>query len=94
MFCGNITKKDGRVGLGSAAAAEFHDMDWLQVHLRADEEVQIKSLTNDQTTLVVAGPKARDVLSAVSRLDWSKEAFPWRIVGDGRGRCCRYGHVG
>ncbi|SMX43898.1 GcvT family protein [Octadecabacter ascidiaceicola] len=108
MFCGNITKKDGRVGLGymlnhhgmlkgeatianlpatdrgparawfgSAAAAEFHDMDWLQTHMRADEDVQIKSLTNDQTILVVAGPKARDVLSAVSRLDWSKDAFPW-----------------
>ncbi len=108
MFCGRITQKDGRVGLGymlnhhgmvkgeatianlpasdrgparawfgSAAAAEFHDMDWLQMHMRDDEDVQIRSLTNDQTILVVAGPKARDVLAAVSRLDWSREAFPW-----------------
>ncbi|MGJ8624667.1 MAG: GcvT family protein, partial [Yoonia sp.] len=108
MFCGNITKKDGRVGLGymlndhgmvkgeatianlpatdrgpqrawfgSAAAAEYHDMDWLKMHMSDDEDVQIKSLTNDQTILVIAGPKARDVLSAVSRLDWSKAAFPW-----------------
>ena len=108
MFCGNITKKDGRVGLGymlnhhgmvkgeatianlpatdrgparawfgSAAAAEFHDMDWLQMHMDPSEDVQIRSLTNDQTILVIAGPKARDVLSAVSRLDWSKAAFPW-----------------
>ncbi|OAN80840.1 FAD-dependent oxidoreductase [Jannaschia sp. EhC01] len=108
MFCGTVTKRDGRVGLGymlnhqgrvkaeatianlpasdrgparvwygSAAAAETHDMDWLQTHLRADEDVQIKSLTNDQTILVLAGPKSRDVLQAVSREDWSKEAFPW-----------------
>lgn len=111
MVCGNVTKRDGRVGLGyllnnhgmvkgeatfanipasdrgesrvwygSAAAAEFHDMDWLKLHMNADEDVQIKSLTNDQTILVLAGPKARDVLSACSRGDWSKAAFPWLSV--------------
>ncbi len=111
MFCGTVTRKAGRVGLGymlnhhgmikaeatvanlpasptgpdriwygSAAAAEFHDMDWLQAHLRADEDVQIRSLTNDWTILVLAGPKARDVLSAVSRADWSATAFPWLSV--------------
>ncbi|SFS41929.1 dimethylglycine dehydrogenase [Sulfitobacter marinus] len=108
MFCGTVTKRDGRVGLGyllnhhgmikgeatianlpasdrgpervwygSAAASEFHDMDWLQAHLADDEDVTIRSLTNDQTILVLAGPKARDVLSACSRGDWSKTAFPW-----------------
>ena len=66
-----------RVWYGSAAAAESHDMDWLQAHLRDDEDVQIRSLTNDQTILVLAGPKARDVLQAVSRADWSAQAFPW-----------------
>lgn len=108
MFCGNVTKHEGRVGLGymlnhfgmvkceatvanlpasdrgpervwygSAAASEFHDMDWLTAHVRAGEDVQIESLTNDQTILLLAGPKARDVLSACARGDWSKEAFPW-----------------
>lgn len=111
LFCGTVTKRDGRVGLGyllnhhgmvkaeatvanlpasdrgpervwygSAAAAEFHDIDWLRQHINADEDVQLKSLTNDQTILVLAGPKARDVLSHVSRGDWSKEAFPWLSV--------------
>lgn len=111
MFCGNVTKREGRVGLGyllndhgmvkgeatianlpasdrgperawygSAAASEYHDMDWLTAHISADEDVQIKSLTNDQTILVLAGPKSRDVLQAVSRADWSKEAFPWLSV--------------
>ena len=111
MFCGNVTRREGRVGLGyllnhsgmvkgeatvanlpasdrgperiwygSAAASEYHDMDWLTGHVRAGEDVKIKSLTNDQTILVVAGPKARDVLSACARGDWSTEAFPWLSV--------------
>ena len=66
-----------RVWYGSAAAAEWHDMDWLTGHLREGEDVQIRSLTNEQTILVLAGPKARDVLQAVSRADWSASAFPW-----------------
>ena len=111
MFCGTVTKRAGRVGLGyllnhhgmvkgeatianlpasdrgpdrvwygSAAAAEFHDMDWLISHIAPDEDVTIKSLTNDQTILVLAGPKARDVLSATSRGDWSAKGFPWLSV--------------
>ncbi|SPH18305.1 Dimethylglycine oxidase [Defluviimonas aquaemixtae] len=111
MFCGNVTKRAGRVGLGyllnqhgmvkgeatvanlpasdrgperawygSAAASELHDMDWLTQHARDGEDVQIRSLTNDQTILVLAGPKARDVLSSCARGDWSKQAFPWLSV--------------
>ncbi|NNK78373.1 MAG: FAD-dependent oxidoreductase, partial [Litoreibacter sp.] len=71
---------DGRVWYGSAAASEYHDMDWLQSHLREGEDVRIRSLTNAWTTLVLAGPKAREVMQSVSRLDWSKEAFPWLSV--------------
>jgi dimethylglycine dehydrogenase len=66
-----------RYWYGSAAAAEFHDMDWLRHNIRPSEDVHLRSLTNDQTILVLAGPKARDVISAASRGDWSKEAFPW-----------------
>ncbi|MEM8728354.1 MAG: FAD-dependent oxidoreductase [Pseudomonadota bacterium] len=69
-----------RVWYGSAAASEFHDMDWLRAHLRGDEDVEIRSLTNAQTTLVLAGPKARAVLSAAARGDWSATAFPWLSV--------------
>lgn len=71
---------DGRVWFGSAAAAEWHDMDWLEQHLRPGEDVQIRSLTNDQTILILAGPKSRNVLQAVSRGDWSADAFPWLSV--------------
>jgi dimethylglycine dehydrogenase len=71
---------ENRVWYGSAAASEFHDMDWLQTHLREDEDVTIKSLTNSQTILILAGPKSRDVLSAAARGDWTREAFPWLSV--------------
>ena len=70
-----------RVWYGSAAAAEYHDMDWLRERLPADSSIKIKSLTNDYTILVVAGPKSRDVLAAAAPdADWSKEAFPWLQV--------------
>ncbi len=69
-----------RVWYGSAAASELHDMDWLSRHITPDEDVQLRSLTNDQTILVLAGPRARDVLSACSRGDWSRDAFPWLSV--------------
>jgi len=71
----NLT--NGRVWYGSAAAAEWHDMDWLTQHLRDDEDVHIRSLTNDQTILVLAGPKSREVMQMLSRADWSSQAFPW-----------------
>ena len=79
----NIPASDrgpARIWYGSAAASEFHDMDWLRSHLNPDEDVQLKSLTNDMTILVLAGPKARDVVQGVSRADWSKAAFPWLSV--------------
>ena len=49
---------DGRIWYGSAAAAEFHDMDWLSAHVEPGEDVRIRSLTNDHTILVLAGPKS------------------------------------
>ncbi|MEM9124774.1 MAG: FAD-dependent oxidoreductase [Pseudomonadota bacterium] len=69
-----------RVWYGSAAASEVHDLDWLNLHRRPDEDVQLSSLTNEQTILVLAGPNARKVLSACARGDWSASAFPWLSV--------------
>ncbi|MEP1572613.1 GcvT family protein [Roseibium album] len=79
----NLPQSDrgpARIWYGSAAASEFHDMDWLTQHLRKDEDVQVRSLTNEQTILVLAGPNARKVLSACARGDWSNHAFPWLSV--------------
>ncbi|MEL6522017.1 MAG: FAD-dependent oxidoreductase [Pseudomonadota bacterium] len=69
-----------RVWYGSAAASEFHDMDWLSAHLKPEEDVRLRSLTNEQTILVLAGPKARAVLRDCARGDWSADVFPWLSV--------------
>lgn len=66
---------EDKVWYGSAAAAEYHDMDWLTEHLPTDGSIEIKSLTNEYTILVLAGPKSRDVLQAVTDMDVSHEAF-------------------
>lgn len=69
---------DGRIWLGSASAAEWHDLDWLNFH--KPSSVSIRSLTNEWTTLVLAGPNARAVLQSVSRDCWSRENFPFMSV--------------
>lgn len=64
---------------GSAAAAEWHDLDWLNRY--RPEAVSITEMTASHTILVVAGPKSRDLLQSLSpRCDWSKAAFPWLQV--------------
>ena len=68
------------VWYGSASAAEYHDMDWLRAHAPKDGSVGIRSLTNDWTILLLAGPKSRAVLSDASRGNWSAKAFPWLSV--------------
>ncbi|MCP3689379.1 MAG: FAD-dependent oxidoreductase [Gammaproteobacteria bacterium] len=67
---------ENRYWYGSAAAAEWHDRDWLNRH--KPESTQITEMTSSHTILVVAGPKSRELLQSVSpRGDWSKSAFPW-----------------
>ena len=72
---------DQRVWYGSAAAAEDHDMDWLSDLLPDDGSIQIRSLTNEHTILVLAGPNSRALLQkAVPGSDWSKDNFSWLTV--------------
>ena len=67
---------ENRYWWGSAAAAEWHDRDWLN-RFKPDP-VTITEMAGSHTILVVAGPKSRDLLQSVSpRSDWSKAAFPW-----------------
>jgi dimethylglycine dehydrogenase len=61
----------------SAASAELHDDDLLLHAAPTDGSVTISRLTEQYGTLVLAGPRARDVLSQVTRADLSSAAFPW-----------------
>ncbi len=72
-----ITKLgDEHYWYGSAAAAEWHDRDWLNRY--RPESVTLTEMAASHTILVVAGPQSRDLLQSLSpRCDWSAAAFPW-----------------
>ena len=68
---------DQRFWYGAAAAAEFHDWQWLSERL-PESGVALRNLTASHTILVLAGPEARALLAQVSpHSDWSNASFPW-----------------
>ena len=68
---------DERFFVLSGATAELHDLDWMAWHIGDGEEVEIANRTADYACLVLTGPRARDVLGALSSADLGNEAFPW-----------------
>ena len=70
-----------RFYLVSAGAWQRLDHDWLHRHMppesMADGSVRFDNLTDAMGVLVVAGPKARDLMARVSDEDFSTAAFPW-----------------
>jgi dimethylglycine dehydrogenase len=63
--------------LVSAAVAELHDLDWLRRHAPTDGSVTIENVTARWGCLVLAGPRARDILARITDADLSNTAFPW-----------------
>jgi dimethylglycine dehydrogenase len=66
-----------RFYLVGAASAEHHDADLLRRALPPGDAVRLSCLTSELGTLVLAGPRAREVLARVTAADLSNEAFPW-----------------
>jgi len=63
--------------LVSAGAFQRLDHDWIQKWMPKDGSVQFENLTNSMGVLVIAGPKARDLMNKVSKDDFSNENFKW-----------------
>ncbi|MCH7821953.1 MAG: FAD-dependent oxidoreductase [Proteobacteria bacterium] len=63
--------------LVSAGALRRLDHDYLKKHMPRDGSVEFKQLTDANGVLVVAGPKARQLLQRVTDSDLSNEAFRW-----------------
>jgi len=61
----------------SAAAAKWHDAQWLQEHLPAEHAISLTDISHDYGTLIIAGPRSRDVLQKLTNADLSNAAFPW-----------------
>ncbi len=59
------------------APARVHDLDWLQKSLPETSAISINDITDSQSTLVLAGPKSREVLQPICDKDLSNENFKW-----------------
>ena len=80
------------------AATRLADETWMRRHLR-DEHVVITDVTAGEGVLAVMGPKARDVLQAVSPNNFSNDANPFGTaqtveLGMGLARVHRVSYVG
>ncbi|HXV24874.1 MAG TPA: FAD-dependent oxidoreductase [Alphaproteobacteria bacterium] len=64
----------------SGATAEWHDRDWLTARLPKEGGVALTNVTPHYDTLVLAGPKSRDILARVTDADLSTPAFPWMTL--------------
>jgi dimethylglycine dehydrogenase len=85
--------------LVSAGMYQRLDHDWIRKHMPTDGSVQFENITNAMGVLVVAGPKARDLMQRVSNADFSSDAFPWLTsqwidVGLAPAMACRVNFVG
>lgn len=61
----------------SGASAQVHDFDLMTHALTSDDDVTITDITDDFGTLVLSGPRSRDVMMKVTNADVSNEAFTW-----------------
>ncbi len=66
-----------RFYLLSGAICQLRDNDLLAFSKRDDEDVTITDVTMDYSVLIVAGPRARDVLSKLTDTDLTNDNFRW-----------------
>jgi dimethylglycine dehydrogenase len=96
-----VTRLAGdRFYLVAATAAQVHDLDQLRRRLRPGEAVTLVDVTDARGCLVLAGPRARDVLGACTDADLGNAAFPWltgcelAVAGVAGVRALRVSYVG
>jgi glycine cleavage system aminomethyltransferase T len=73
-----VTRKDeDRFRVVTGGGSGQHDRAWILAQRRPDERVQLTVRTGSLFALGLWGPRARDVLQAVTDEDVSNEAFPY-----------------
>jgi glycine cleavage system aminomethyltransferase T/glycine/D-amino acid oxidase-like deaminating enzyme len=82
-------KADELFRLVTGGASGQHDLAWLRAQIRDDERVTVTERTGGLFALGLWGPRARDVLEAVTDADVSNDAFPYMT-----GRYLNVGEVG
>ncbi len=69
--------RDGHYYILSGAVAQDRDFDLLNTAAAEFAHAEVADVTDDIGVLVVAGPKSRATLAALSDADLSNAAFPW-----------------
>ena len=68
---------DNHFYLLSAAIAEIRDFDYLTQAMTEKENIEIVNVTDARGVLVLAGPKAREVMAKVTEEKLDNASFPW-----------------
>jgi dimethylglycine dehydrogenase len=89
---------DERFYVVSAAAAESHDLAWIEAHL-PEAGVRVNNVTGRYGVLTIAGPRSRELLRRLTSSDLASEAFPFFtaqeiLVGMAPARAMRLSYVG
>ena len=89
---------EDRFYLCSASSAQHHDHDTLRWHL-PDAGVSIVDVTAVLDTLVLTGPRSREIMAAVTEQPFDNVAFPWMgvreiTVGSAPVRAMRVSYAG
>src|SRR5690606_7758181 len=71
---------EDRLYIVAGTGFRTHDFGWIRDHISGDLDVTLTDVTEDFGTLSLMGPRARDVLSAVTEADVSNSAFPFGHV--------------
>jgi heterotetrameric sarcosine oxidase gamma subunit len=76
-----------------------HAQTWLERHITEDSCAVVTDVTGGLAQVNIQGPRSRELLQAVSSVDMSNEAFPFRAardidIGYGRALCIRITYVG
>ena len=82
-----------------ATGAEWHDLDVLEAALPTDGSVTLDNVTADFGSLIVVGPRSREVLSQITPTPLDNASFPWLSVREidtalGPVRALRVNYVG
>jgi len=71
---------DDRFYIVTGTGFRTHDLAWIAEHIPAGADATITDVTEAFGTLVLMGPRARDILGAITTADVSNAAFPFGHV--------------
>jgi 4-methylaminobutanoate oxidase (formaldehyde-forming) len=95
-----VTKLDeDRFWVVASDTAHRHALTWLRRHLAPDAHAFATDVTSGYAQLNVQGPRSRELLAALTTVDMSNDAFPFRAareidIGFARVLCVRITYLG